>query len=72
MDYFDYETVARQAGLTSEQLQLLAEAVRRDYPSDPMLFELHVFRACRAIRDGAVSFEQVIAEPAGASPGHKT
>ncbi len=66
MEYFDYQKVARDAGLSPEQLEQLAEVVRRDYPSDSMLFELHVLRACRAIRDGAVSFEQVIAETAGA------
>ncbi len=69
MDYFDYQAVANEAGLTSEQLQQIAEAVRRDYPSDAMLFELHVLRACRAIRDGAATFEQVVSQPAGSSTG---
>jgi hypothetical protein len=44
MEYFDYETAA----------------VRRDYPHDEMLFELHVMRACRAIRDGAVSLAEIL------------
>jgi hypothetical protein len=64
MDYFDYETMARDARLTPEQLRQVADAVRRDYPSDQMLFELHVLRACRAIRDGVVSLAEVIRETA--------
>jgi hypothetical protein len=62
MDYFDYESVAREARLTPEQLRRVAETVRRDYPFDEMLFELHVMRACRAIRDGAVTLAEVIGE----------
>jgi len=66
MEYFDYESVARAAGLTAEQLRRVAETVRRDYPFDEMLFELHVLRACRAIRDGAVTLAEVIGESAHA------
>lgn len=66
MDYFDYETVAREARLTQEQLSQVIERVRRDFPTDPMLRELHVLRACRAIRDGEVTLAQFLAEPAAA------
>jgi hypothetical protein len=60
MDYFDYRAAAREAGLTDEQLETLAERVRVDYPSDQMLFELHMLRACNAIRDGRISFQQAV------------
>jgi hypothetical protein len=63
-EYFDYESVAREAGLTTDQLRRLKELVRADYPDDDMLFELHVLRACNAIRDGSITFEQAIGEPA--------
>ena len=66
MNYFDYESVAREARLTAEQLRRVAETVRRDYPFDEMLFELHVMRACRAIRDGAVTLAEVVGEAAPA------
>jgi hypothetical protein len=45
-------------------LQQVVAVVRRDYPNDQMLFELHVLRACRAIRDGMVTLEQVLKETA--------
>ena len=41
MHYFDYES-AGHAKLTEEQLRAILEVVRRDYPRDEMLFELHV------------------------------
>jgi hypothetical protein len=60
MEYFDYESAARDANLTRQQLDALREMVRRDFPNDPMLFELHMLRACRAIRDGHVTLEQIL------------
>lgn len=66
--YFDYQSVAREAGITSEQLARIVERVRCDYPIDPMLCELHVLRACRAIRDRRVTLEQVIAQPSATQP----
>jgi hypothetical protein len=64
MEYFDYESVARQAKLSPEQIQAVVAVVRREYPSDEMLFELHALRACRAIRDGVLSFEEAVRETA--------
>lgn len=63
MRYFDYQSVAKEAGITPAQLSQIIERVRRDYPGDEMLCELHVLRACRAIQDRRVTIEQVLAEP---------
>jgi hypothetical protein len=64
MEYFDYESIAREAQLSAEQLRHICKAVRRDYPDDQMLFELHVLRACSAIRDGRATYEQVVGDTA--------
>ncbi len=64
MEYFDYESVAHEAKLSPEQIQAILAAVRRDYPSDEMLLELHALRACRAIRDGVLTFDEVVEETA--------
>jgi hypothetical protein len=64
MEYFDYESVARQAKLSPEQIKTIVAAVRRDYPSDEMLFELHALRACRAILNGILTFEEMVEETA--------
>ena len=60
MDYFDYESAAREAGLTEDQLTSVKKAVREEFPTDDMMWELHVLRACLAIRDGHATLEDVI------------
>jgi len=40
--------------------------VRAEFPTDDMLYELHVLRACMAIRDGYVSLENAL-KPEGGS-----
>ena len=66
MEYFDYQSVAAEAGITQAQLAQIVESVRREFPEDQMLLELHVLRACRAIRDRQVTLEQVLAESSSA------
>ena len=63
MEYFDYQSLAGKAQISPAQLARIVERVRHDYPEDQMLRELHVLRACRAIRDRQVTIEQVLGEP---------
>ena len=60
MDYFDYERVAREAGITPDELAQLEAATRLDYPGDQMLFELRMLRTCKAIRDGYCTVAQAL------------
>ena len=60
MDYFDYEAVAREAGMADEKLDLLRDVVREEFPDDQMMFELHMLRACRAIQDGFVTIDEAL------------
>jgi hypothetical protein len=39
--------------------------VRIEFPTDDMLYELHVLRACMAIRDGYVSLEDALKPEGG-------
>jgi len=65
MRYFNFQDVAREAGLSSAQLKALCKRIREDFPQDTMMFELHVLRACLAIRDGRATLEEALsAEPA--------
>ena len=59
---FAWEQVAAEAGITREQLTEIERLTRAQFPHDDMLYELHVLRACRAIRDGHCTFEQIIRE----------
>jgi hypothetical protein len=63
--YFDYENVARQAHIGPEKLTELSQVIRQDFPSDDMMYELHLLRACMAIRDGVLTLEEALRpEPA--------
>jgi len=52
--YFDYETAAREAGIAPDDLEKLCAIVRRDFPADDMMYELHVLRACMAVKQGVL------------------
>ncbi len=67
MRYFDYEQVAREAGIPADRLADLSKLVRAEFPTDDMLYELHVLRACMAIRDGYISLEEALHPQAMAS-----
>jgi hypothetical protein len=58
---FDYESVAREAGVSENELKRLMSAVRREFPRDDMMFELGVLRACMAVRDGRVTVAEALA-----------
>jgi len=60
MQYFDYQRVAKEARIPAGKLALICAMFRRDYPRDDMLYELHVLRACMAIRDGNATLDEIL------------
>ena len=60
MRYFDYETVARQAKISPDKMNRLVHLIREDFPNDPLMCELHILRACMAIRDGRITVEDAL------------
>jgi hypothetical protein len=60
MRYFDYETVAREAGIASDKLDQLVNLFTLEEPNDSMLAELHILRACMAIRAGRLTLEEAL------------
>ena len=67
MRYFDFEKLAREAGIPTDKMGELCKSIRREFPRDDMMYELHVLRACMAIRDGYIHLEDAIhTEPRGA------
>ena len=67
MDYFDYQSVAAEAGIPHGKVQQLAQLVRSEFPFDDMMYELHMLRACMAIRDGYVTIDEAL-KPEGKGP----
>jgi hypothetical protein len=65
MRYFAFENVAREAAIPDDRLQQLCQGTRREFPHDDMMYELHVLRACMAVRDGLISVEAALAVGSG-------
>ena len=65
MHYFDCEKVAVEAHIPPEKLDQLRHVIRQDFPRDEVMSELHLLRACMAIRDGVLTLEEaLLPEPA--------
>ncbi|HLW78810.1 MAG TPA: hypothetical protein VKU44_04340 [Terriglobia bacterium] len=65
MQYFDFERMAREAHVPPEKLDDLSHMMRQDFPRDEMMYELHLLRACMAIREGVLTLEEALkSEPA--------
>ena len=62
--YFDYESIARGVGISDADLAAISEAMREEFPTDDMMWELHILRACMAIRDGRLTVEQATSRKA--------
>jgi hypothetical protein len=62
MQYFDFRKVADEAGIPATALKALGERIRREFSGDEMMYELHMLRACMAIRDGYTSLEEATQE----------
>ncbi|MGO9275214.1 MAG: hypothetical protein ACLQOO_34100 [Terriglobia bacterium] len=62
---FRLQKVALEAHIATERLDELRQVVWQDFPRDEMMCELHLLRACLAIRDGVLSLEEALRpEPA--------
>jgi len=65
MNYFDYEKVAREVRISPEKLEELGRIIRQEFPRDQMMYELHLLRACLAIKQGVLTLEEALRpEPA--------
>jgi len=60
MSCFDFARAAEEAGISPERLQKLCAMMRHEFPDDDMLYELHVLRACMAVRDGRIDLDDVL------------
>ena len=60
MRYFDYQSVAREAKIPDQKLRKLVELIRKEFPNDSMMAELHALRACQAIRDGHIQIDDAL------------
>ena len=57
---FDYKTLAREVGLSIDDLQQLERYEEWEYPGDPMMQELRLTRTLRSVRDGYTTIDEVL------------
>jgi hypothetical protein len=58
--YFDYEEAAREARIPAQELEELRHLIKREFPRDEMMYELHLLRACMTIKNGVLTIEQAL------------
>ena len=46
MTSFDYQSIARDAGIPEEKLREVREIMEAEFPDDETMASLHVLRAC--------------------------
>lgn len=48
IEYFDYKKLAKEMRVSDTIVEKIETEVRKEFPADKMLFELHVLRALRS------------------------
>jgi len=48
IEYFDYKRVAKKMGMPDPVVKKVKREVKKEFPSDKMMCELHVLRAVRS------------------------
>jgi hypothetical protein len=48
IEYFDYQKIARQMKVPESVLKEIKNEAKKEFPSDKMMYELHVLRAIKS------------------------
>jgi hypothetical protein len=48
LKYFDYQKVAGEIGISDVLMRQIEKEVKKEFPNDRMMYELHVLRALRS------------------------
>ena len=48
IEYFDYQKIAREMQVPVTVLKTIEKEIKKEFPNDKMMFELHVLRAVRS------------------------
>lgn len=56
----DIERILRKKGLTQQQIDLLKAEVRREFPNDDMMYELHLIRLVHSLMEGYCNLKDLL------------
>lgn len=45
--YFDYYKIANEKGISLSTIRNIEKEVKKEFPDDPLLYELHILRAIK-------------------------
>ena len=68
MPFFDYASVAREAGIPDDKLAELVRIMRQEFPGDEMMTDLHVLRACMVIQEGRTTIDAILSRHTAETP----
>lgn len=60
MVMFDLEEAKRASGLSPQELARVEEMVSLEFKHDEMMYELHLLRVLKALKEGWVSLEEAL------------
>ncbi len=60
MGMFNLEEIKRESGLSATELAWLEEQIKREFEGDEMMFELHLIRAIKIIKEGWVTLQEAL------------
>jgi hypothetical protein len=60
MQFFDADKVALEAKIPPDKLDKLRLVIRQEFPRDEMMYELHLLRACLAIKNGILTVDEAL------------
>jgi len=49
---YDIDAAFKNSGLSAEEIEKIKRDVRREFPNDDMMYELHIIRILKAIKKG--------------------
>jgi len=58
--YFDYESVAREAGIPDDKLEEIVRLMYAEFPKDQMMAELHILQACDTVLEGDATLDEIL------------
>ena len=69
---FNYEAVAKRINLPEERLSEIGKIIRKDFPRDEMMFELHMLRVLMALERKDLTLEDLFKEPGNKGRAERT
>ncbi len=69
---FNYEAIAKRINLPEERVSEIGKIIRKDFPRDEMMFELHMLRVLMALERKDLTLEDLFKEPGNKGRAERT